>query len=187
MLDRRTSYGIALCLFGLNGCVETVREWIAPPAPVEPSDVRDAETDTLPREDGEIVDAPPSRACSRDDDCGPNDGCCEVGFCYQGTCQTTWLPDCCSQRGACAVSSPLYSGTCDEPCGAGSCVKGLVLPQACEGEALYRFDPAIDGMSALTVTDTLPEDTVTWHMSARRGLAGSRSLYAGDILSLIHI
>jgi len=171
---------VALLACSVGGCVDAIRDLAGIPDP--PDALADAAPD-LPRlELPELPETDVDGAqCVEDEDCAFNDGCCTRGFCYQGTCQQTWLQDCCTSVGGCAVSSSLYSGQCDAPCGVGSCVKSLVLPDSCSDEPLFSFDPAEDSVATMALTDPNANDNVTWHVSARRGVGGTRALYAGDL------
>lgn len=173
-----------LCTGGSPACVDALRELIVPTTDVA---VADTAPEVLADTGSDLADTQSDGVqpvCVTHEDCTHLQGCCTTGYCYQGTCQLAGLADCCSVEGSCAVSSVHYSGVCETPCGEGSCIKSLVLPEdvaECADPPLYRFDPDVDSVGSLTVVDSNPEDTVSWHISARRGLSGGRALYAGDI------
>lgn len=136
----------------------------------------------LPSLEGDAVEP----ECSRNEDCAALDDCCFEGWCYQGNCQVRYLTDCCSQPGPCASTSTLHTASCEETCVEDGCVKTLILPpeaavEGC-GDPLWRFTPGVDPFEGWFVMDQGSNDTVTWHLSPRRGLQGGWSLHAGDVL-----
>ncbi len=142
---------------------------------LEPADAADAGFELPPADGG------PVSTCTRRDDCAHLDDCCYEGWCPNGVCQLRYKLDCCSVPGPCASSTTHHTATCEATCQAGGCVPRLDLPDAPCDETVHTLEPSADTLAASLISDSLPNDAVTWHLTSRRGLEGRPSFHAGHV------
>ncbi len=177
---------------GLSGCGDVVRAVVAAHLPDLPDAAAvgdlpvpagDAGADATAGPDGAVDGG--ALSCTTDDDCASLDDCCYAGWCLNRTCQVRYKEACCTYAGACATQSSLQQAACLETCVAGGCHARLKLPEDGCGRILWAWTGEATDVP-FEVVDSAPEDTVTWHPSARRALArpdgraAAVSMYAGD-------
>lgn len=126
------------------------------------------------------VEGDPASCCATDADCTDlTTNCCQEGQCIDFECTVVALDECCQLSSDCDDGDPTTSDVCLDACEADGC---LHRGPTCEGAAKLldiTFDNATT--QGMNVTDTIPADDVSWHLTTDTSITPAYSIHMGHV------